>query len=185
MDSVIRVFNDRRPYVRPKIQNPQIQLLSGKHVNLSQWCPAKFDFEAETYTANRMLRAWRRAHPSERATMAELYIATLGDASPYRWTMPDLDALAIKEKRRNFKVVKRAGLGVVLSLGLFVALSPRLNSFGRIALVLAGLVCMIAMLVFGALLLIERQLDSAPLNTLYGAPKSRSGRRRTRPPHRG
>lgn len=92
MDSVVRVFNDRRSYIKPKIQNPKIQLLSGKQVNLSQWCPVEFDFEAETYTANRLLRAWRQAHPSEKGKTVEMYVATLGNASPSQWTIRDLEA---------------------------------------------------------------------------------------------
>jgi hypothetical protein len=109
MDSVIRVFNDRCAYIRRKIQNPKIQLLSGKQVNLCQWCPAEFDFEVETYAANRM-------HASEEARKAEVYSATLGDASPCQWRLEDLDALAIQENRRNTKIVKRAGWGLALSL---------------------------------------------------------------------
>jgi hypothetical protein len=49
--SVVQVFNDRRPYVRPTIQNPKLQLSSGRQINLPQWCPSEFDFEAETYAA--------------------------------------------------------------------------------------------------------------------------------------
>jgi hypothetical protein len=182
MDSAVRVFNDRRPYVRPTIQNPKLQLSSGRQINLAQWCPSEFDFEAETDAANRMLRAWKQAQASAVGQAVKSYSELFGDAAPQAWSIEGLDAAVNQGRLRSGRLLKLSSLGLILGIGLLITIDRVVDGLGLIPLVVVCLICLMGTIYSGAALLVDTLLTARKLpgtDTSYRPPNPRSGRRRS------
>lgn len=121
---VNRVFHDRRPYLKIKIQNPKLQLTSGRDINLSQWCPSTLDLEEAVAAANRMIHTWKKAEALARGQTPEPFSVTYANASPTNWTLEDLEDLGDQQRRRIRLWVRRSWFAFLLATGIYFSLKP-------------------------------------------------------------
>jgi hypothetical protein len=122
MDDVIRVFHDRREYVRVNVQNPRLELQSGRRVNLSQWCPSKLDLESEVAGANRLLHRWKQTRSAEKSESLQSFPNMYAEACPREWTLEGLDTLTQSHRERTVLWAKRSGFGFLIGVA-FTALT--------------------------------------------------------------
>jgi hypothetical protein len=155
MDDVVRVFHDRREYVRIKIQNPRLELRCGKRVNLSQWCSRKLDLETEVAAANRLLYCWKKARSEARGETIELFSRMYAQSCPRDWTLEGLRGLGRGDKARGLLWLRRSGTGLLIGVAVAVLTGYSLPGSVRMIVGVATAACLCATLICSGLLLID------------------------------
>ena len=155
MDDVIRVFHDRREYIRIKIQNPRLELRFDKRVNLSQWCSRKLDLETEVAAANRLLYCWKKARSEARGETIEPFSRMYAESCQREWTLEGLRGLGQGEKARNLRWLRRSGTGLLISVAVAVLTGYFLPDSVRMIVGAASAACLCATAICSGLLLID------------------------------
>jgi hypothetical protein len=120
MAEVRRLFHDQRPYLKLPVMNIRLELANGTSLNVTQWCSAGTDYEAEVALANRLLFHWKRHQALISGQQLETFGNLIGEACPKVWTMDGLASEGVSQRLRGQRCLLRAVLALILSRAVYL-----------------------------------------------------------------